>query len=62
MYSVITKTGCCGSVNVTLTVKNLEMKSLEEKHAVALKLHKQFGHPGVDKLKRLVNDSSINDS
>ena len=48
--------------NIHLTIHNLDEKSEKEKDAIAVKLHKQFGHP-VDgnKLKQLLHDANIND-
>ena len=51
-----------GTVNVTLSVNNLEEKTVKEKHDVALKLHKQFGHPCASKLKTLVSNTSIHNN
>ena len=49
-------------VNLYLTIENLDTKSKEEKQSIAVKLHKQFGHP-VDssKLKGIVQDAGIKD-
>ena len=49
-------------VELYLTINNLNTKSKEEKKSIAVKLHRQFGHP-VDstKLKDIVKDAEIED-
>ena len=47
--------------SVTLSISNLSSKSPKEKKDVALKLHKQFGHPEALKLKKLVNEAELRD-
>ena len=50
------------SIKVFLTIDHLDRKTIKEKHEIAAKLHKQFGHP-VDsiKLKQLLKDANITD-
>ena len=50
------------SIKVYLTIDHLDKKTIKEKHEIATKLHKQFGHP-VDsiKLKQLLKDANITD-
>ena len=49
-------------INVFLTIKDLPTQSAKEKDAVALKLHKKFGHPvNSKKLKVLVKETGIQD-
>ena len=50
------------SIKVFLTIDHLNKKTIKEKHEIATKLHKQFGHP-VDsiKLKQLIKDANITD-
>lgn len=45
------------AINVLLT-----MDGSEDKHKVALKLHKQFAHPSAKRLKLLFSDAGIRDS
>uniref|UniRef100_A0A7M5XEQ1 Integrase catalytic domain-containing protein n=1 Tax=Clytia hemisphaerica TaxID=252671 RepID=A0A7M5XEQ1_9CNID len=49
-------------IELYLTINDLNTKSKEEKKSIAVKLHKQFGHP-VDstKLKTIVKDAEIKD-
>ena len=48
------------SIKVLLTIDNLDKKTIKEKHQIATKLNKQFGHP-VDsiKLKQRLKDANI---
>ena len=47
---------------VYLSVENLHDKTMKEKREIAVKLHKQFGHPlNSDKLKNLLQDAQIVD-
>ena len=50
------------SIKLFLTVDHLDKKTIKEKHEIATKLHKQFGHH-VDsiKLKQLLKDANITD-
>ena len=50
------------SIKVYLTTDHLDKKTIKDKHEIATKLHKQFGHP-VDsiKLKQLLKDANITD-
>ena len=50
------------SIKVVLSIDHLDKKTIKEKHEIATKLHKQFGHP-VDsmKLKQLLKDANITD-
>ena len=50
-------------IELYLTIENLSKKSKEEKKSIAVKLHKQFGHPvDATKLKAIVKDAQINDN
>ena len=52
------------SIKVFLTIDHLNKKTIKEKHEIATKLHKQFGHP-VDSIKlkqlKLLKDANITD-
>ena len=49
--------------NVNFTVNDMSNKTLTEKKAIALKLHKQFGHPvDSNKLKGLLQEAKIHDN
>ena len=51
------------SFDVNLSINELPTKSKNEKEAVAIKLHKQFGHPiDSDRLKKLLRDAQIADT
>ena len=45
-----------------LTIDNIEKKSNKEKQQIAMKLHKQFGHPKSLRLIDLIKTSGITDS
>ena len=45
-----------------LTIDNIEKKSHKEKQKIAMKLHKQFGHPKSSILIDLIKTSGITDS
>ena len=47
---------------VLLTIDNIEKKSNKEKQQIAMKLHKQFGHPKSSRLTDLIKTSGITDS
>ena len=47
---------------VLLTIDNIEKKSNKEKQQIAMKLHKQFGHPKSSRPIDLIKTSEITDS
>ena len=47
---------------VLLTLDTIEKKSTKEKQQIAMKLHKQFGHPKNSRLIDLIKTSGITDS
>ena len=48
-------------VEVLLTIDNIEEKSKKEKKYIAIKLHKQFGHPKSARLIDLIKTAGISD-
>ena len=60
---VIVNSPCTNdSVQVTFTVSDMSTKSLDEKKKIAVKLHKQFGHPiDGNKLKTLLKNANVDD-
>ena len=47
---------------VYVTIDHLDEKSSDEKHSIALKLHKTFGHPlDSSKIKVILKDAGVND-
>ena len=46
---------------ILLTIDNIEKKSNKEKQQIAVKLHKQFGHPKSSKLIDLIKSLGITD-
>ena len=46
---------------ILLTIDNIEKKSEKEKQQIAVKLHKQFGHPKSSRLIDLIKTSGITD-
>ena len=46
---------------ILLTIDNIENKSNNEKQQIAVKLHKQFGHPKLSRLIDLIKSSGITD-
>ena len=49
-------------VEIFLTIDKIEEKSKKEKKQIAMKLHKQFGHPKSSKLIDLIKTSGITDT
>jgi len=47
--------------HITLTIREIENLSKDDKMKKALKLHRQFGHASELKLKKLVKESDMND-
>ena len=51
----------CDDCHITLTIREIENLSKDDKLKKALKLHRQFGHASELKLKKLVKESDMND-
>ena len=47
---------------ILLTIDNIEKKSNKEKQQIAVKLHKQFGHPKSSRLIDLIKSLGITDN
>ena len=59
---ILVNAKCDSPIELYLTINDLSTKSKEEKKSIAVKLHKQFGHPvDATKLKTIVRDAKIKD-